>query len=456
MMEDFIDDYSGAADFAMYYPYYQRMGYEQLRTFFTWRAGFRRGEIKPASASYIFLYIYELLSNIGVNSPSEGLDKLMAVWQGYRENEPALEKYLPGWLKDYHIYYELPDSFSDFVGKYGLQNYYIEQFLFDAGAENSLALWNGISNYDVTKSRFYNDGNETLFRDCFHSVIRGIRELCRASNIRIEDLPLYSVCGGVSWYPFQRAMFYNWANQRDRRVEMPGGETYICNGNRWTANISIHDSRRKEFAGYLIKKTESCLRQALQYKYKISVDSGAVYQSVQKLKELGIPFARLDREIERLAAEFYKEMNRVVVSVDHGNLARIREEALGTQDSLTVPEAEIAPVIAAAGPIITDASEGSFSVPETERPSGLLIPVTGGWAALKAALSATELKALSIALNGGAGIKRFADDNGVMLEVLADNINEKAFDHIGDGILEIDGGIAIYSEYREKIAEMVV
>ena len=56
---------------------------------------------------------------------------------------------------------------------------------------------------------------------------------------------------------------------------------------------------------------------------------------------------------------------------------------------------------------------------------------------------------------GNAQIKAFADENGIMLEVLADSINEKAADFIGDSILEFADGMAIYEDYREKIAEMV-
>jgi hypothetical protein len=36
-MADFEDDYQKLAPFSMFYPYYQMMSYEQLRTYFTWR-----------------------------------------------------------------------------------------------------------------------------------------------------------------------------------------------------------------------------------------------------------------------------------------------------------------------------------------------------------------------------------------------------------------------------------
>jgi hypothetical protein len=49
----------------------------------------------------------------------------------------------------------------------------------------------------------------------------------------------------------------------------------------------------------------------------------------------------------------------------------------------------------------------------------------------------------------------FADKNGIMLEVLADSINEKAADYIGDSILETGNSITIYDEYRKKVSELI-
>ena len=50
-MEHFEDDYSGNAPFSAYFPEYQIMSYEQLRTYFTWRSCVRRGSVKKTSIS---------------------------------------------------------------------------------------------------------------------------------------------------------------------------------------------------------------------------------------------------------------------------------------------------------------------------------------------------------------------------------------------------------------------
>ena len=53
----------------------------------------------------------------------------------------------------------------------------------------------------------------------------------------------------------------------------------------------------------------------------------------------------------------------------------------------------------------------------------------------------------------GADFRQFADDHHVMLEVLADGINEKAMDYIGDNLLDED--LAIYADYINQVKGMV-
>ena len=57
-MKDFEDDYAGNTQLSQYFPNYQMMGYEQLRTYFTWRTRVRKENIVNTSLAYTFLYIY--------------------------------------------------------------------------------------------------------------------------------------------------------------------------------------------------------------------------------------------------------------------------------------------------------------------------------------------------------------------------------------------------------------
>jgi len=428
-MEDFTDDYEGAAQFSMYYPEYRHLGFEQFRTYFSWRTKIRRGETPPASASYLFLYIYELLSCVGVSGPAESLDKLMAIWESGQGRDRAISAHLIRWLKDFHIYYELPHSFLDFVYSYNLHEYYPGLNSNDGGEENSLTFWNRISGYNIVNSRFYKAGNEAGLNACFDYVYDGIRALFEKNNVKIEKFFSYGVNARFHWRPFQRAVFYNWLLQPDRVVELPGGETYFCKGGRWTVDASVHDAARKDLIGYTLKKMEACLRKAVNYRHLLSVNPGRISNDFRKL---GVPFSKFNKAIEQSVADYIKSTTRTVVTVDQDNLARIRMEALGTQGRLLV-------------------SDDSESVTE---PAPVPVPpasAAGGWNAFFDALDDTERGAVSLIVSGGAQLKAFADRRGVMLEVLLDGINEKAADHIGDNILDVGDGVIIYDEYKDAL-----
>jgi len=444
-MADFADDYPGYAPLSLYYPCYQFMGYEQLRSYFTWRGKARRGDIQPTDLSYIFLYVYELLACIGADSPSEGPDQLLTLWHACRQREPALDRYLPLWIKDYHVYYPLPWGFTDFINRHDLHRYYPDLFLFDANVKDKLAVWNGLSTYDITKSKFYAAGNEALMRNCFEAVWAGLQGLCAELRVPVENLFRLHLSARFRWYPFQRALFHGWYRQPDRVVEMPGGERFFCSQNAWTAHVLLRDAGRMELAGYLLKKTEACLRETIQHKHRIHAVPTALAYSLTKA---GIPLPLLDRAIEAAVAGFHRDRNRTVVTVDGKNLERIRKEALGTRDRLFVPEDTSPPVPGG------DMGE-TFPVPVSRQNPEPPSRDSDGWAGFKEALEPAQRKVLAIVLRGGAGLRAFADECGIMIEILADGINESAMDHIGDRILETNGGLTIYDEYRVKVEEMV-
>jgi len=138
-------------------------------------------------------------------------------------------------------------------------------------------------------------------------------------------------------------------------------------------------------------------------------------------------------------------------------LERIRIEALGTQDLLAVPESGLLGsqtsdnFIAANYVRPPDSENVEKNIQEAEQEAETS-ESQNGWKALIDALTPTEIKALKILLQNSITLKQFADENKIMLEVLADNINEKANDHIGDNIL--DEEFEIYEDYKDKLIEM--
>jgi hypothetical protein len=371
-----------------------------------------------------------MLSCIGVSGPAQGLERLMLLWEAYRDAVPALDQYLPGWVKDFHIYYEMPHGFMEFVEARGLQKYFPGEA--SPGGEDSLEVWNRRSGYDITRSKFF-AGNEQLVTACAETVFAGLRKWCEGKETSPEDLLLYELSSVGFWKPFSQALFHPWLSQPPRRVEIHGREVYICRENRWTMERAVFFAGHRELVGHILRKTESCLRKAVKHKHKLAADPRVLFYSAGKLAAAGLTMADLDGFIEGTVALFHRELSRVAVSVDKDKLVRIRKEAQGTQEKLTVEESTAAAV----------------ELPVSGLPPLPSPPLGGGWAAFFASLTPAEKQALALLCDGETDLKPFADKQGIMLEVLAEGINEKAADCIGDNVLEAAGGMVLYEEYKE-------
>ena len=439
-MEDFEDDWPGDAPYKGYFPCYQTMGHEQLRAYFTWRTRARRGEYPPTSSAYVCLYIYELLANVGASDPGDGLTRLMAVWEAVRDADPSLNRHMLQWLRDYHIYYELPRSFADFAFQNGLGTYYPE---LSADGGDSLAMWESVSTYSITKSKFRTDENREFVDKCVLHAMRRVQEACAAGGLESDSL-VYEVSGRrMAWYPFERALFYDWLPQNDRTVRISARSAYTCRGGRWTSSGSYAGPEGRSAAGFILKHAESCLRKIQGYKHKLTADPDMIsHKAAQALDIAGIDLAKV---IEAAVREFVTESKRTVVTVDFGSLERIRKEALGTQERLIVDESPAPPP---AAPLLLNIDAEEDAEAEQSSPPDV-------WTQFGLSLTREEAEALTAALGGPGAFARYAAGRGLMPEVLADGINGKAADTVGDAVLDMDGGGEVYGEYVENVKRVL-
>ncbi|MGB9553159.1 MAG: TerB N-terminal domain-containing protein, partial [bacterium] len=147
--------------FRKYYPTYADLSPAQLKWYLYWRSQARKGQFLPTDLSYIFLYVYELINNIGVADRLEGLGKLRELWLNYRERYPRLDHYLVDWMADYIIVYKCPVDFME-IYKEALEFGFIrnpdlllEEFLQGPLEGIPLSLWEELSFYKFLKSPFF-------------------------------------------------------------------------------------------------------------------------------------------------------------------------------------------------------------------------------------------------------------------------------------------------------------
>lgn len=465
-MKDFEDDCEKSLPYSAYFPNYQMMGYGQLRTYFTWRTRVRQGDIQPTSLSYAFLYLYELLNNIGVEGLEDGLERLMLFWEAYRVYDASIDKYVLRWLKDYHIYYELPWSFKEFIDRYGLAGHYPGL----SNPEDDFDLYCAISKYDIRKSGFYTEERIPLVKDCFRFTMDRLKGAFAESHVDLEEYIFHPTRNMSVWTPFQGALFYPALRQADRRVVLSEKEIYLCSGNRWTFSTTITTESGRQLIGFCMKQMESVLRRLTKYRHKLSANSKSLSPvMVQELAKDGI---LLEAVVTGAVEAFYREATKTVVKVDSASLEKIRQEALVTQERLIVPEEEMLPQPAVLSGRADSGRDNREALEREELPgteeqgfsgdrAGVFFgeepdantALSSPWDSLKEALSETERKALRLVAEGETDLKPFADSQGIMLEVLMDGINEKAMDTVGDSIL--DGEFELYDDYREQVKEMV-
>lgn len=457
-MKDFEDDYDKIVTYSSYFPFYQMMGYEQLRTYFTWRTKVRKGIVNETSLSYAFLYIYELLNNIGVDDPEDGLDKLMFFWKEFRVHDQTISKYVLKWLKDYHIYYNLPQSFKVFIMQNNLGAHYPQ--IEKSGDDFDLLC--SISKYDIRKSVFYTEDNAELIKNCFYYTTGKLKQVFEEIGVDYDGAIFQPVKNMTVWTPFKDALFYPWLRQQDRRVVLSESEFYVCNQNTWKFNKVITTESGRKFLGYVMKQMEVVLRKVTKYKYTITASISAVNPvTVSILMAVGISLEEL---ITNAVKEFYREATKTIVRVEQSALDKIRQEALITQEKLIVEEDAVEPntvkMLVKQMPMeqnMVKRMSVEYNQSEQTSVGQTLVEKLSfePWTEFKTALNHAELEAMVLILHGETGtpLKQFADNQGIMLEVLIDGINEKAMDYIGDSIL--DDEFAIYEDYIEEVKEMV-
>lgn len=444
-MKDFIDDYQEKTVFENYFPYYQIMGYEQLRTYFTWRTKIRQGIIEAISLSYAFLYIYELLGNIGVDNPHEGLEKLIYFWKEFRIFDSVIDKYLPGWLKDYYIYYGIEGTFADFISKYELTEYFPEADKNSNEKNIRFNMFCTVSKYDIRKSNFYTGENIELINNCFDFVLGCFTQELENRGIKLENilfLDMYSQSARRMsvWSPFKKALFFPWLNQSDRMVAISDNEVYVCTQNRWTFRTKITNESSRKLFSFIFREMESVLREIKKFKHKLTASADMIDASLlEKFSDINFPIKSI---VRNSVLKYYHEITKTVVRVDPEALEKIRQDAAVTQEKLIIQENN---------PIeeYQQTEEKIVLTNEIEN-SGF----SDCWTELKKALTGCETDALTVILSETHDLKSFADDHEVMLEVLIDTINEKAFDYIGDSLIDED--FQIYEDYRENIKEIIL
>ena len=464
-MENFEDDYGYYGEVLRYLPQYTDMAFPELRGYFTWRTRVRKGIVEETSSSFVFVYIYELINGIGVTSPQDGFDKLLFIWNAYREYDDKIDRYLKDWLKDYVIYYEMDvPRIKDIPRK-------TNQYLFALGDIKSairdndfskfIELVNDFSNYKILKSKFLKD-----FKDDYIEAFTQVYMEIEKFYIKNRKTTLFEKMFGKescdTWVPFRSGIFYENTKKLDRKYIVNDFERYVCKSGTWLKYSYSEYYSDKRFIGEILRTTEFYLREIYNYSYKITfrgssqILTGLIEKSVRKyceennkqdlylrLKEA--QKSKKDKEKEN-RKDLKKEKIRsekcepVIVTIDTTKFDHIRRVAQSTQETLIVePVFEEIETIIVEKPLVRNTEEMT------------------GMKCFSNHLTNDEKEIIKLLLNNQCEkIAEITIKKDRMISVLIEAINEKALTHIEDNIIETnDEKPWIYDEYKVELLEVI-
>lgn len=417
-MESFEDDFAYQGEFVQYFPTYQHMTDAQLRGYFAWRAKVRAGVVEKTSLSFAFVYIYELLNQVGVPTLLDGFYTLKNFWSAYRDFDSRINSYVELWLKDYVVYNNLDRSLLEDFPDAAFDKSLTVLLNHEAyGAEDVFAALTSISAYKLENSRFYKQHPDDV-KDVVRRVFSVISEYHNRNPQKTNACDkFFGRVVASSYTMFKTAVFYDRAPRRDMVYEIGNCHKYICRNGSWACERFLWYGSNNKRIGALLKTIDFLMRR--EYGLASTLQSG---------KTNKVLTAKIEKEIVKYREDKLKSAPREI-TIDTSILQHIRHTALATQNKLLVEELEDVDL-----PEVADeetAAENATSLNETEYQ-------------------------FMHALLYGQPYDSLVQSKGVLLSVLVDGINEKQFDMFSDTVIaDVDGRPVLIEDYIEDLKGIV-
>ena len=431
-MEDYEDDAPWNGELRLYYPSYHDLRLEQLRGYFTWRTALRRGEFRPVCTSLAYIYVYELLNDIGASDAEDSLRKLREFEIGYLDSgigEGDMRRNLRRWMLEKAVVSGLPPELA--------REYADPDMLKRDEALAALREYKSRTDEEIFRALLTLAGSKLSKSPAVQSE-EGQRLFARvwrlaAAKERQEGKTLFTLCfGGCRshrWDPLANALYYRQKRLAAATYELDEVRTYTFNGGIWTEKCYQERSFDKKLLEGLLHETDRQLRLYLDLGRHLREKPEEAWASAYAEAVI-----EEDRQARAAAA-------RKRITVDLGSLEQIRRDALLTRDSLLTEED------------LREAEAQSESVPvrasaeETDEAAPSLPP--------NLPLDEVQTELLSLLLRGEP-VKGLLAEKHRMPTVEADAINEALYDEIGDSVLECDGdGITLAEDYREDVLRLL-
>lgn len=424
--------------FRAYYPVYAQMNVDQLRAYFTLRTLLRQGKHPEAAPSYLFVYVFETLMQVGVENAEAGYEILCDLRAAYPEINPMRNPYLSRWIKDYVVWYELKAHFADEFADAVAKNRVAEGLADDRRLDDDrlFDLLVPHSNYRMERSVFYKK-NPLYARRAIAFVLRRYIEQTRLACAEKKGEQQEN-----SYRMFAGAVFYQPSFKKDVSVDVSPTLKFVCHRGLWTqvrTTSPVEAFFSPQALGVVLRRADALLRRATNFKPALAImPSGGYPLNDAWLQKAVADWAELEAQArrERKERERREELARARqnVRIDFSRLGSIRNDAQAVQAAL----------LEGAEP---ETMESPLATPQPiERPPAAApAPAAESEEAQEKAL----LRLLLDAKDYGDYLRQLKIPQGVMME----RINDRMMDELGDVAIEENenGRLVVVEDYRDSL-----
>ena len=429
-MADYRDNVE-IVPFSEYFPVYRSMDIAQLRSYFTIRELLRRGKYPDVPLSYLFVYIYEILMQVGIDSPGKGLEILKNMKHAYAASQPKLIRYLDLWMQDYIVFYGLTDRIGEFFEQEKKEDNLAatladyrnlsESILFDTVTS--------ISSYRIEKGALFKKHPDEVVRVAARTIKAAVPIYEQRYGHTIEEL-----CLGLkkqSPHPiFASAVFYRPDAPKEKTISISPRRRYVCKGGLWSMDTFREKvfSKKSNPLSLILHETDRRLRISLRKRFAM-----AAKMSDPEVENI------IQQEIDQYLREQVEEA-LPKITVDFSKLTRIRYDADIIRDAL-LSEEELEKE-----ELSIDKQPAGTKESEQESPTAMK---------KESLFSDQEREFLELLVKGGDW-KTYLRTIHMPIGVMTDNINEKTMEDIQD-ILIVDenGGPAVLNDYRDYVIDKI-
>lgn len=458
---DLPEQVDGSAYIKKELPYrirnmYRDLTNRQLHDYFAWREQERNGVHQPISSRAAYLYIYELLNNVGVSSPEDCIEKLLEFENGFLKagllgsglEAEAMERKLRRWMLEYAVVHDLPQKIAEKAADPEmLARDAAVAILDDPDNHTDKEVFSALRRFDNGKI----EKSPVITRD----QERGghlFSEVWRASrNCSFQGRSLFTLCFSRRrvrlWYPLFGVVSddQDCRQQKDRTFELNGSRKYYCKNNKWYVESYEQLYFDRGMVRAFLHETDARLRRYLKTGHYLK----------EKLADEWLAPC-IDSVIEADKAALL-EASRPHITIDLSGLDHIREDADVTRDRLLTEEELCGAEYGAAVQAEMPAGQKPETLPEEQRLGPLPAEQNTEPASAdepEALLDDDGMQIMTILL-AGDDPSEVVKARHLMPSVEADRISEILFDEIGDNVVICeDGKLSLVEDYVEDVQRL--